>query len=172
MLTAGPCTPTPVANPYSSNGWSTVAATPGPVGARPAPTPIPAGQMPRARCSASSSSIRTPRPHSGRGWGRRSGRSVGLGGSERWAPASGGDPGALNVIDHVADRLKPLQVLVRDQDAECVLYRDGHREHANPWGAGSPGRQSGKLLARGSEGSGAGAEPGVASEAGCGTGAR
>src|SRR4051812_47488055 len=33
------------------------------------------------------------------------------------------------------------------------------REHANPWGGRSPGRRSGKLLARGSEGSGAGAEP-------------
>src|SRR3712207_5584788 len=35
-------------------------------------------------------------------------------------------------------------------------------------GGKSPGRQSGKLLARGSEGSGAGAETGVAGEAGGG----
>ena len=47
------------------------------------------------------------------------------------------------------------------------------REHANPWGKSrSPGRQSGKPLARGSKGSGGGAETGVAGEAGCGVGAQ
>ena len=59
-LHAAPSTPTPAASRCSSNGWSMAPAMPGPAAAPPDPTPTRGAPMRRARCSASSWSIRTP----------------------------------------------------------------------------------------------------------------
>ncbi|MFL5337028.1 MAG: hypothetical protein ACJ8H8_28570 [Geminicoccaceae bacterium] len=56
--------------------------------------------------------------------------------------------------------------------AQVAMVGERHRGAPKSVAGRAPGRRSGKLLARGSEGSGSGAETGVAGEAGDGAGAR